>query len=120
MSRKPVTFDTVRELALALPGVEEGTAYGTPAFRVKRKFLARLWEDGETLVLKVDFDTREMLLQADPEVFFTTPHYDGYPSVLVRLAAIERDALQEILVTAWRLHAPKKQVAHFDQDKRDG
>lgn len=115
MSKKPVDFETVRELALELPGVAEGTAYGTPALRVKGKFLARLREDGETLVVKLDFDSREMLLQADSEVFFTTPHYDGYPSVLVRLAAIERDALQEILVTAWRLQAPKKLVADYDK-----
>lgn len=111
MSKPLSIFDTVREIALALPGVEEGTCYGTPAFRVKKKFLCRLKEDGETLVVKVDFDTREVLLQADPAVFFTTPHYDGYPSVLVRLAAIHPEELREVLETAWRIHAPKKLAA---------
>ncbi|HEX3129658.1 MAG TPA: MmcQ/YjbR family DNA-binding protein [Thermoanaerobaculia bacterium] len=105
------TFDTVREIAFALPGVEEGTCYGTPAFRVRKKFLCRLKEDGETLVVKVDFDTPEVLLQADPAVFFTTPHYDGYPSVLVRLAAIQPEDLREVLETAWRIQAPKKLAA---------
>lgn len=105
------TFDTVREIVPALPGVEEGTSYGTPALRVRRKFLCRLREDGETLVVKVDFDTREVLLQADPAVFFTTPHYDGYPSVLVRLPAIQPENLREVLKTAWRIHAPKKLAA---------
>lgn len=51
----------MRRLALALPGVEEGLSYGTPAFRVKGKFLARLKEDGGSLVVKIDFDEREAL-----------------------------------------------------------
>lgn len=111
MSKPLSTFDTVREIALTLPGVEEGTSYGTLAFRVRKKFLCRLREDGETLVVKMDFDTRELLLQADPAVFFTTPHYDGYPSVLVRLAAIQPEALRELLETAWWMQAPRKLAA---------
>jgi hypothetical protein len=113
----PVTFDTVRELALALPGVEEGISYGTPAFRVRGKFLARLREDGETLVVKVDFDTRDLLLQADPAVFYTTDHYAGYPSVLVRLAVIRREDLQNLLEEAWRRHAPRKMVADYERER---
>ncbi len=108
---EPVTFETLRTLALALPGVEEGTSYGTPAFKVKGKLLARLWEDGDTLVLKVGFDAREILMQADPGTYFNTPHYDGYPSVLVRLSRIASDALAEALDTAWRFNAPPKLLA---------
>jgi hypothetical protein len=76
------TFDTVREIALSLPGVEEGTSYGTAAFRVRGKFLARLREDGETLALRIGMDEREVLMRADPEVFFITDHYAGSPAVL--------------------------------------
>jgi len=69
---KPVTFETVRKLALALPGVEEGLSYRTPAFRIRGRFLARLKEDGGTLVLRTDFDTREALMaSSDPE----TPNF---------------------------------------------
>jgi hypothetical protein len=53
--RPPVAFATVRKIALALPGVEAGTSFGTPAFHVRGKFLARLREDGETLVVKCDY-----------------------------------------------------------------
>jgi hypothetical protein len=59
----PLTFETVREIALALPGVEEGTSYGTPAFRVRGKFLARLREDGETLVVKCDYPERDLRME---------------------------------------------------------
>lgn len=119
MSRRrtaPVDFQAVREIGLALPGVEEETCYGTPALRVRGKFLARLKEDGDSLVVKLDFDRRDILLQADPEVFYTTPHYAGYPTVLVRLSKVKRDDLARILEDAWRLGAPKRLVAEYDRE----
>jgi hypothetical protein len=103
-------FDTVREIALSLPGVEEGTSYGTAAFRVRGKFLARLREDGETLALRIGMDEREVLMRADPEVFFITDHYAGYPAVLIRLSAIPRGALEDVLEQAWASVAPAKLV----------
>jgi hypothetical protein len=111
----PLNFQSAREIALALPGVEEGTCYGTPAFRVRGKFLARLKEDGDSLVVKIDFDTRDILLQADPETFYTTPHYAGHPSVLVRLSKVDRDDLARLLEDAWRQSAPKRLVADYDR-----
>ncbi len=115
---KDLGLEAVRELALALPGVEEGTSYGTPAFRVASKLLARLREDGETLVLKTDFDARETLMGADPQTFFLTDHYRNYPMVLVRLAAIGREDLGGLLEEAWRQSASKRLLAGFDGDKR--
>jgi len=106
-----VIFETVREIALALPEVEEGPCYGTPGFRVRGKLFARIREDGETLVLKIDLDARELLLAADPEVFFLTDHYRGYPYVLVRLPAVDPEQLRELLEDAWRLSAPKRLAA---------
>jgi hypothetical protein len=113
-----VTFDDVRGWALALPGVEEGTAYGTPAFRVRKKLLARLREEGDVLVVKVELDYRDLLIQRSPEIYFMTPHYDGYPAVLVRLPAADGDELQELLTDAWRTHAPKRMVAEFDAQRQ--
>ena len=54
------------------------------------------------------------LLQGQPDVFFTTPHYDGRPSVLVRLEAVDPDELAELLEEAWRLRAPKRAIAAYD------
>jgi hypothetical protein len=105
-----MTFDTVRELALGYPGVEEGPCYGTPAFRVRGKLLARLREDGETLVLKVDPFERDMLLETEPGTFYTTDHYRGYPVVLVRLPVVSRERLEELIGNAWRSLAPKRLV----------
>jgi hypothetical protein len=110
----PVTFETVRQIALALPGVEEGTSYGTPAFRVGKKFLARLREDGETLVVRIDLDEREILMAAHPDVYYITDHYRGYPAVLVRLPAVAPEDLRERLEEAWRHVAPKRLVADRD------
>ncbi|HEY7094147.1 MAG TPA: MmcQ/YjbR family DNA-binding protein [Ktedonobacterales bacterium] len=103
-----VTFETVREIALALPGVEEGTSYGTPAFRVRGKFLARLREDDETLVIKCDYAERDLRLEINPAAFFITDHYRGYPMLLVCLAAVEEDDLRDLLELAWRSLAPKR------------
>jgi hypothetical protein len=111
---RPLTFADVRRLALALPGVEEGTSYGTPALRVHKKFFARLWEDGETLVLKLTFVERDYLLQSDPATFYSTEHYRDYPSVLVRLRVVREAVLRELLESAWRHAAPKKVVAAHD------
>lgn len=106
-----ITFDTVRELGLALPGVEEYTCYGTPALRVRKKLMVRLREDGETLVLKIEDSRRELLMQVDPDTYFMEDHYIGYPVVLVRLSRVRRDSLQRLLEDAWTGMASKRQLA---------
>ena len=106
---------TLRRLALALPAAEEGTSYGTPCWRVRRSFFARLREGGDSVVVKVDPAEGEILLAAEPDVFFVTPHYHGYPTlVLVRLAAIEEDELAEVLAESWRRVAPAKLLRAYD------
>jgi hypothetical protein len=108
MQEPRIDLHVVRRIALSLPGVEEGTSYGTPGFRVKGKFLARMWEDGEVLVVKCGEDERDFRLQADPDAFFVTDHYRGYPTVLVRLKKVSETALREVLEAAWRRSAPKR------------
>lgn len=114
-SKKGVTAQGVRRLLLALPGVEEGPCYGTPGFRVRRRFLARLRDDNQTLVVKCGFDERDSRIQADPGTFFTTDHYRGYPTVLVRLPSANAEDLQALLECAWRLAAPKRLIIKFDR-----
>lgn len=111
----PLDFDDVRAMGLALPGVGEGTSYGTPALKVGKKLLARLKEDGETLVLKLGFDEREMLMAAEPSTFFITDHYRAYPNVLVRLAHVHPPTLRRLIEQAWRELAPKRLVQNFDR-----
>lgn len=110
------TVDTVREIALALPGVEEGTSYGTPAWKVEGKLLARLREDGETLVVRAEDDARDLLMRSDPETFFVTDHYAGHPWVLVRLPRVERGALTLLIEEAVRLVVPRKALARASRD----
>src|SRR5882757_2096706 len=87
-TRMALRFDDVRKMALSLPGVEDATSYGTPALKVGKKLLVRLKEDGETIVLRLGFDEREMLVEAELWSFFITEHYRAYPNVLVRLAHV--------------------------------
>lgn len=100
------TPDDVRELALALPETIERSSYRMPGFRVRDKLFARLHQDGESLVLFVDMDEREMLARAEPEKFFWTPHYEKHPMLQVRLAAVDREELGELLRDSWRRRAP--------------
>jgi hypothetical protein len=105
----------VRELALALPETTERPSYGTPGFRVKDRLFARLRDDGDVLVLWCgSLDEKEFLIGAEPDKFFTTPHYDGHAMVLVRLAAVDREELGELLAESWRLRAPKRLAQRFD------
>lgn len=109
-----MNFDEVRRIALALPGVEEGTSYGTTAFHVRRKLFARLREDGDSLVLKCNIYERRYLMEDMPDVFFLREHYHEHPYVLVRLATVEPEILRVQMEAAWRLVAPKKLVAELD------
>jgi hypothetical protein len=108
-------WSDVVALGKRLPEVEEGTWFRTPCLRVRKKSFCRMREDGETLVIKVvDLEDKEALLRADPDVFWTTPHYDGYAYVLVRLDRADPQQLAELVEDAWRLSAPKRLVAAYD------
>ncbi len=100
MAARKLTLSTIRRVASALPGLQEGTSYGTPAWRHKGKLLARLHQDGQSLMLKVGFETREHLVHADPETFFVTDHYRDYPSVLARLDRLSAADLRKLLARA--------------------
>src|ERR1700751_3995777 len=101
MPRTAINFDTVRKIGLALPGVEESTAYGSPALKVHGKLLAcvpahRLAEPG-SLAVRVVFVNRAELLAADPDVYYVTDHYLNYTAVLVRLSCVTPDVLRDLL-----------------------
>jgi hypothetical protein len=100
-------FKPVLRAAARLPGIAESTSYGTPALKVGGKLLARLKEDGASIVVRMDFDSRDLLLKTQPKIFYLTDHYRGYPAVLVRLAATSPTRLRAILTDAWELVAPK-------------
>jgi hypothetical protein len=112
-------WETVRETAGALPAVEEGTCYGQPAFRVRRKLFAWMSPSNDArgaLVVRVDLDEKRLLIESHPDVYFSTPHYEGYPSVLVRLDRIEPDELAERIEDAWLIQAPKRLAAAYLAD----
>ena len=113
------TYRRVCEIALALPGVEESTSYGTPSLKVKGKIMARLRTEAEgALALRCDFLDRQILLQADSRAFFLTDHYLDYPMILVRLNKVRRSALPDLIERAWRLVAPPKLVSEYDASRQ--
>src|SRR5438552_15768153 len=106
-----MTFDTVRQIAQTLPGAEESTSYRTPAFKVKKKLFARQHQDGESLVIAVDFEVREEMMSAAPEKFYITDHYLNYPWMLVRMSKVRPDELRDLVIGSWRRAAPKHLVS---------
>ncbi len=112
------TWDDVVAIGLRFPGVELSTSYGTHALKAKGKLMCRLRTDPDALVLRVvDFGEREALLQGQSHAFFSTPHYDGAPYVLVRLEAVDPIELSELIEEAWRIRAPKRLVADYDASR---
>jgi hypothetical protein len=109
------TFGDVRKIALTLPGVVEGTSYGTPALKVGGKLIARVHQNMDCLVLRTDFMGREILMQSAPDAFFITDHYRDYPWILVRFAVVEKRALPDLIERAWRLVASKTLTKKYDE-----
>jgi len=117
------TWDDVRRLALTLPETDERVSRGNIQWRVKETLF--VWErplrnsdlaalgaaapDGPILGARVEhLGAKEALLAEDPAVFFTTPHFDGYPAILIRLEQIAIDELEELVIDAWLARAPKR------------
>lgn len=120
--RRPhgVSFAEASKFARTLPGVSESTSYGTPALKVKGKLFARLQEDGETLVLRMDSVNRDFLLHDEPNLFFLTDHYVNYPWILLRLTRVTMKRLRELLEDARRLAAPRRITGSSSRFRRRG
>src|ERR1039457_3437302 len=112
MASTKVTFDIVREIGLALPDVEAGTMYGSPALKVRGDLLACMpvhkSAEPESLVVRIDFDQRAGLLAEGPKTYYLTDHYLNHPVVLVRLSQIRSDELRDLLGSAWRYVTAQK------------
>ena len=126
------TWEAVHRLALSLPEAHERQSRGLAQWRVRDKLF--VWErplrssdlralgdqapEGPILGARVEhLLAKEALLADDPAVYFTTPHFDGYPAVLVRLAVISEPELQELVVEAWLCRAPKGLASQYVKDR---
>ena len=100
-------FAKVRRIAMSFPGAEEGTSHDTIAYRVSNKFLARIHDDGVSLVIKVDFGEREILVEIDPKTFYITEQYRKHPAMLVRIATVADSELHRLFEQLWRSPRPQ-------------
>jgi hypothetical protein len=111
MAKRKISFDTVREMGLAMPDVEEGTTYGTPALKVRGKMFACVPShrsaEPDSLAVRIDFDRRDELIAADPKTYYLKDHYVNYPVVLVRLTRVHPDALRDLLLMAWHFESTR-------------
>ncbi len=126
------TWEDVAALVAELPATEEGTAYGQRAWKIQRRTLL-VWErplrrgdldalgpeapTGDIVGLRTEGAAeKEELIAAFPEVFFTTPHFQGHPAVLARLEALPVDVLRQLVRAEWLRSAPKRVVAAYRAD----
>jgi hypothetical protein len=120
------TFDDVRRLTADLPEVTESTSFGTPALAVRGKSFCRLWSarehardgvhDTEVLVVFCDLEEKPALIESSGGMLFSTPHYDGYGAMLVRLDDVDLDDLADVLEDSYRLKAPASLLKALDGD----
>jgi hypothetical protein len=128
------TWEDVAAIALALPEVAEEPTFGNRAWKVRKKLF--VWErplrpkeiealaaaappdDAPILGVRVpDAEAKTALLASEPQTYFTTPHFDGHPSVLVLLDRIPRPDLEEVIVEAWLSRAPKRVAAAWLEER---
>jgi hypothetical protein len=113
-----VTHGDVRGAALSLPGAYEQPSHGgRPSWRTKPRMFAWIRDDPEALVVWVDSEEdKHALIAAEPAKFSTTPHYDGYPIVLVELGSVDVAEATELITESWRLRAPRALVRAWDAE----
>jgi hypothetical protein len=127
------SWEDVAKIAGALPEVAESTTYGNRDWKVRKKTFA--WDrplrkkevealggfepegaapTGEILAVRVaDEEAKQALVSSEPEIYFTTSHFDGYPAVLIRIDRIGRAELEEVVIEAWLVQAPKRVAAAY-------
>jgi hypothetical protein len=98
-----LTFKQALKIAQTLGDVEESTSYGTPAIKIGGQLVARLKEDGDSLVVGTTYEERAEMMAAEPEIYYITDHYLNAPWVLVRLSKVHPDALRDLLGGAWKI-----------------
>ena len=122
MRSKTLDFDVVREIAMALPDVEESTIHGAPSLKVRGRLLTcpALHRSAEpnTLAVRIGLDQRAELIAAQPDVYYVTDHYVNYPTLLVRLSRIQRDSLRDLLGMAWHFVCSKSKQSRRRVRKR--
>ena len=107
-----ITWKDVLAIGRELPETEESTSYGRPSLKVRGKSFVTIRERPDALVVRCDGEEKPFLLQGRPDLVFTTPHYDGYPYLLVRLHA-PLEEVRELVLDSWLLLAPKRLAAQI-------
>jgi hypothetical protein len=123
------SFEEAKRISATWPEVSESTSYGTPSLKVKGKSFCRMWSerehdrddvhDTDVLVVFCDLDEKRALIDSSEGVLFSTPHYEGYGAMLIRLADVTLDDLTDYLEDSYRLKAPPAVLRRFDETTAD-
>jgi hypothetical protein len=115
MPTRKMDFEVVREIARALPDVEESSLHGAPSLKVSGRLLTcpalHRSAESDSLVVRIGFQERAKLIAAAPSIYYVTDHYLNHPAVLVRLGQIDRNSLRDLLGLAWHFVRSKKKAS---------
>lgn len=98
---------------LQLPGLSKSTFMNRPSLRHRGKSIFGS-KDGKSLVVYCPLEIKELLLEAEPEIYFQTDHYIGYPAVLMRPEKVDKERLRERIEAAWQMNATKRQISSYN------
>ena len=107
------TWEEVAEFALSLPDTELATSYGKPAVKLRDKAFLFPGRERGSFAVMCKLDEKELLMETEPETFWETPHYSGWPAVLVRYDSSERDRIELVIRRAWWDRASRDQRTKF-------
>lgn len=110
-----MTWNQLEKMALAYPGVVARSSYGTPGLYVGKKFMSRLREPDIAVLTPIHDDEQRFLMETQPDAFFLTDHYRGYPTILIRLSKVQKGQLAELLERCWYQLATKKLLAEYEE-----
>ncbi|GAA4767801.1 MmcQ/YjbR family DNA-binding protein [Stakelama sediminis] len=109
-----MTFDDAVTFALTLPGAEKGTSYRQPAVKVNGKAFLNVGHEPDTsFVVRCPEHEKMVLIETDPDTFWQTAHYEGWPAVLIRYTSPERERIEIVITRAWWDYADKAQREAF-------
>jgi hypothetical protein len=107
------TWAEVAAFALSLPKTEASTSYGKPAVKIRGKAFLFPSREQDSFGVMSPLDEKELLMATEPDTFWETPHYSGYPAVLVRYGSPSRERIELVIQRAWWDRASKAQRTHF-------
>jgi len=111
-------FEAVKNIALIFPGTEESISHeGTPSVKVRGKLMCRLYDSGEFIPIRLDYEIRDRYLETYPEIFHLPDHFKNYPYICMWINIHNKKLITEVLELSWKGLATKRQIREYGENR---